>query len=74
MMRNDIIPVMCSVFPFPRIIDHFGLVMIQRCESFEGVEIDIEYEKNCKRLEKDNCKTEYKEVKFMHRNDFIQVW
>ena len=39
-----------------------GLQECQRCESYEDFEVDIEYEKNCQRLEKENCKTEYTEV------------
>ena len=35
----------------------------QKCEAFEDIEVDIEYEQNCQRLEKDSCKTDYKEVK-----------
>ena len=45
-----------------------GLQECQRCESYEDFEVDIEYEKNCQRLEKENCKTEYKEVTFININ------
>ena len=39
-----------------------------RCEKYDDVVVDIEYKKNCQRLEKQNCHTEYKEVNKMRIN------
>ena len=42
----------------------------QKCEKYEDIEIDIEYEQNCHRQQKNQCRTEYKEVSEKH---FISI-
>ena len=42
-----------------------------RCEKYDDVVVDIEYKKNCQRLEKQNCHTEYKEVNKIRINQIL---
>ena len=42
-----------------------------RCEKYDDVVVDIEYKKNCQRLEKQNCHTEYKEVNKIRINQIF---
>ena len=51
----------CRSVPYKRPV-YKTLMECSKCEKYDNVLVDIGYEKNCQRLEKQNCHTEYKEV------------
>ena len=51
----------CKSVPYKKPV-YKTLTECSKCEQFDDVVVDIGYHKNCQRLEKQSCHTEYKEV------------